>query len=501
MRRRLVVVLVTLAALGMTVAGLVVTAQLRTFLLDRVDAQLTGVGAGRGSAFGNGGGVTFPPGSGNGSDRDDRARQALRLFLADASPDGKDIVVDARSVHVGKDVALPHLVPSALVAHASTVDAAARPFTVGSTTSSDRYRMVVRQRSDGTLSIVGVSLNDVDDTVSRLILIEVLVGASVLVALAAIGLWAVRLGLRPLERMATAAGDVAEGDGSWRIEPADDHSEVGRLGKALNTMLGRLERSFAAQRQSEERLRRFLSDASHELRTPLTSIRGYAELFRRGAAERPDDLAKVMSRIEAESARMGVLVEDLLVRARLDEQRPLDLTSVDLTTVVADSAADARAAQPEREWALTAPQRVVITGAEPQLRQVMANLLANVRAHTPAGSPCEVDLTAPDTHGVVRLRVSDHGPGVNPELAGRIFERFTTAEAGRTRPSGQEAGGTGLGLSIVAAIVKAHAGTVALTDTPGGGATVTVELPVDGPAEPGATGAAAPGRVLGENRR
>ncbi len=397
------------------------------------------------------------------------------------------MIVDSRPTKDGKDLPLPDLSPSTLAAKATPIDEPTRPFTVGSQ-GSTKYRMVVRQRTGGTLAITAVTLDEVENTVHRLVLIEVLVGLSVLVALAAVGLWAVRLGLRPLERMATAAGEVAEGDGSWRIEPADDRSEVGRLGKALNTMLGRLERSFASQRESEDRLRRFVSDASHELRTPLTSIRGYAELFRRGAADRPDDLAKAMNRIEAEAARMGVMVEDLLLLARLDEQRPLDLTVVDLAAVVSDSVTDARAAQPERAWSLNGPAHLLITGADRELRQVMANLLANVRAHTPAAVDCEVTLSGPGAAKTARITVADHGPGVSDELSDRIFERFTTADAGRTRAPGRDVGGTGLGLSIVAAIVHAHGGTVEHAETPGGGATIIVELPVGDAGDPGDDG-------------
>ncbi len=492
MRRRLVVILLTLAGLGMAVVGVIVTAQLRSFLYDRVDTQLADAGAGRGplGGFGN------PPSGSPTFDTQRRIPEGLRLFLADASSDGKQVVVLSRPLRNGQPIALPRLDPTTLTDRATAPGAPARPFTVGSS-SSTRYRMVVRQRADGTLGITALTLTEVDDTVSRLILIEVLVGAAALAVLAAVALWAVRLGLRPLERMATAAGEVASGDDLWRVEPADDRSEVGRLGKALNTMLERLERSFASQRASEERLRRFLSDASHELRTPLTSIRGYAELFRRGAADRPDDLAKAMSRIEAEASRMGLLVEDLLVLARHDEERPLDLASVDLATVVSDSVADARAAQPERPWALSTPAEVVVTGSERELRQVMANLLANVRAHTPAEVPCEVTLEAPAGRQGARITVVDHGPGVGDELADRIFERFATADTGRSR-SHDHGGGTGLGLSIVASIAEAHGGSARYSPTPGGGVTITVELPEGGPDLPlpaddaaGATGGGA----------
>jgi two-component system OmpR family sensor kinase len=293
----------------------------------------------------------------------------------------------------------------------------------------------------------------------------------VLLVLAVVSLFLVRLGLRPLDRMAATAGSIAGGDLSRRISPATERTEVGRLGLALNAMLERLERAFVARQASEDRLRRFLADASHELRTPLASIRGYAELFRIGAAREPADTEKAMARIEQESARMGVLVEDLLALARLDELREPAREDVDLAALARDAVDDARAMAPDRPIDVTASGATTLLGDPHQLRQVLGNLLRNALVHTPAGTPVDVAVSRAD--GEVRLDVRDHGPGLPDGDAGVLFERFWRAEGGRERGRG----GAGLGLAIVAGIVAAHHGRVEAADAEGGGARFTVHLP------------------------
>ena len=305
--------------------------------------------------------------------------------------------------------------------------------------------------------------------------------------LALLSLAVVRLGLAPLERIAETAGDIAGGDLSRRVEPAGPDTEIGRLGLALNAMLTQIETAFAERASSEDRLRRFVADASHELRTPLTAIRGYAELFRRGAAERPEDLARAMRRIEDEAARMGLLVEDLLLLARLDQGRPLERGPVDLVAVAGDALADLSAIDPSRPVTFEHPDRLVVTGDEARLRQVAGNLLGNARVHTPAGTGVHVRLRAHDGQAI--LEVADEGPGLPSGEEGRVFERFYRADSARARtaPSGSAgngsaAGGTGLGLSIVAAIVAAHGGTVHAGTPPNGrGAYFMVALPVAAP--------------------
>jgi two-component system OmpR family sensor kinase len=292
--------------------------------------------------------------------------------------------------------------------------------------------------------------------------------------MAAMAWWLVRRELHPLEEMSTTAGAIAAGDLSQRVARADDVTEVGRLGTSLNTMLQQIEEAFAARQATEQQLRRFVADVSHELRTPLTSIRGYAELFRRGAASRPEDLATTMRRIEDEAQRMGVLVEDLLLLARLDEGRPLGREPVDLAALAEDIAGDARVAQPDRAvTVLGADQPAVVPGDDHRLRQAVANLVFNALQHTPAGSPVEVRLVRRPADVVVE--VVDHGEGLTMEDAPHVFERFWRPDASRTRQSG---GGAGLGLSIVASVAAAHGGSAEVGPTPGGGATFRLLLPL-----------------------
>jgi two-component system OmpR family sensor kinase len=274
--------------------------------------------------------------------------------------------------------------------------------------------------------------------------------------------------------MEHAAADIAAGDLSRRVEPADEHTEVGRLGRALNVMLERIEAAFAERRASEARLRRFVGDASHELRTPLTSIRGYAELFRHGAQERPEDLAKTMRRIEEESTRMGVLVDELLLLARLDQGRPLDREPVDLARVARDAVEDGRAVQPARPIDVVAEGKVIVQGDDARLRQVAANLITNALEHTPAGTPVHVRVTVDGDEAV--LEVADEGPGMSDEDAAKVFDRFFRVDPARAR----ENGGSGLGLSIVAAIVQAHGGRVTVVSAPGAGARFVATIPLAG---------------------
>jgi two-component system OmpR family sensor kinase len=304
-----------------------------------------------------------------------------------------------------------------------------------------------------------------------LLLIELLVTAAVVAAVAALGLWVIRLGLRPLDAIEATARAIADGDLTRRVERAEERTEVGRLGLALNAMLGQIESAFRAQEASERKLRRFVADASHELRTPLAAVRAYAELFSRGAAERPDDLARSMSGITRESERMSVLVDDLLLLARLDEGRPLEREPVELESVIAEAVETARTVEPDRPIAV-ALHPAVVTGDRDRLRQIVDNLLANVRAHTPAGTPVRVTLETTDGHATIS--VADDGPGMTAEEATHVFERFYRADPSRARTSG----GAGLGLAIVAAVAEAHGGAACAASEPGEGATLWIELPL-----------------------
>jgi two-component system OmpR family sensor kinase len=301
--------------------------------------------------------------------------------------------------------------------------------------------------------------------------VEALVIAGVLLLLAAVARVLVRVGLLPLDRIGHTASRIAGGDLSHRVEGADPRTEVGRVGLALNAMLDRLERAFTERQASEDRLRQFIGDASHELRTPLASIRGYAELFRMGAARDPADIEKSMRRIEDEAARMGVLVEDLLTLARLDEVVDAPHSEVDVAALARDAVDDARATAPDRQIDLEADRGVIVSGEPSQLRQVLANLLRNALVHTPAGTPVDVRVTRAGPR--VRLEVRDHGHGLPTSDAAALFERFWRAEAGRERGRA----GAGLGLAIVAGIVDAHGGTVKAGNASDGGAVFTVELP------------------------
>jgi two-component system, OmpR family, sensor kinase len=321
---------------------------------------------------------------------------------------------------------------------------------------------------------VAIPLNGVDERLDRLLLVEGLVIGGVLVLLALLSWFLVRAGLRPLERIGQTADAIAAGDLSRRVDVATPKTEVGRLGLAFNAMLARLEEAFRQREASEGRLRRFLADVSHELRTPLASIRGYSEVFRIGAARRPGEVDRAMTRIEEEATRMGVLVEDLLTLARLDEVRDRSVEAVDLSQLAEDAAADARAVDSTRAIEVDGDGDAIVLGDPNQLRQVLANLMRNALVHTPAGTP--IELTTRRNGRRVELEVRDHGPGLPTDNPEELWERFWRAEPGRERGRA----GAGLGLAIVAGIVRAHDGTVQAENAAGGGASFVVRLPLAG---------------------
>jgi two-component system OmpR family sensor kinase len=326
----------------------------------------------------------------------------------------------------------------------------------------------------GQTVVFAIPLTGLQSTLSDLLFLELKIGLAVLAATIVLALLIISFSLRPLQKMGRVAQDIAAGDLSRRVEPATPKTEIGRLGLALNAMLGQIEAAFAERTASNSRLRRFVADASHELRTPLTSIRGYSEMLRRGAEESPADADLARRRIEEESIRMTGLVDDMLVLARLDQGRPLEQEPVDLQAIASDSVADARAVAPQREINLTSSGRVVVNGDDTRLRQVLGNLVRNALVHTPPQTPIDVSLSTEDS--VAKLSVADHGPGIPAEDVDRIFESFYRADPSRSRDSG----GSGLGLSIVSAVVTAHGGHVIVRETEGGGATFEVELPLAG---------------------
>jgi len=346
------------------------------------------------------------------------------------------------------------------------------PFTVGANDGDLRYRAIVRTpaRSSQTL-VFALPLQDVDQSIRRLIAIQALAAAAILATLGLVTFWVLRLGVRPVQQMTARAKAIGQGDLSQRIPESAPGTEAGDLGLALNQMLSRIEHAFDEQSRSEGRLRQFVADASHELRTPVTTIRGYAELYRMGGLREEKALQEAMRRTEQEAARMGQLVADLLDLARLDQGRPLHLVLVDLAQLGADAAADARAVEPERPIDFDAPAPAFVLGDEAHLRQIVANLVTNARVHTPPGTPISVRVRKAEE--TVILEVQDDGPGMAPEIAAHAFERFYRADPARTR----QTGGSGLGLSIVTSAVAAHHGSVALETAPGRGTTVRVTLP------------------------
>ncbi|MFJ2953355.1 sensor histidine kinase [Streptomyces sp. NPDC087270] len=328
--------------------------------------------------------------------------------------------------------------------------------------------------------VVASSLDDVSSTTSHLSTAFLLIGGVVVALLGVAGWFAVRAGLRPLRRIEATAAEIAAGRPlSHRMPEASPGTEVGRLSSALNGMLAQIESAFAARAESEQQMRRFVADASHELRTPLAGIRGFAELYRMGALADDADVKRTMARIESEAVRLGGLVEDLLTLVRMDEQRPVQLAPMDLRTLAVDALHDTTALDPTRPVTLTGPGGTgtppgpaPVLGDEARLRQVVANLVGNAVAHTPPGTPVRIGVGTSGGHGI--LEVADRGPGLTPDQAARVFERFYRVDASRSRATG---GGAGLGLAIASALVTAHHGTVELDTEPGDGATFRIRLP------------------------
>lgn len=343
-----------------------------------------------------------------------------------------------------------------------------RIFSTTEVNGSGGYRVLVVTNDSTGYTVIAEPTTEVVNALRRLVYIEGAVVAG-LILITAAGTWIImRRGLRPLERMAGTAAQISAGDMSQRVTSAGGR-EVGELGLALNTMLDDIEAAFAERDATEQKLRQFLADASHELRTPLTSIQGFAELFRVSGEDAKVDLPTILRRIEEESARMRVLVEDLLLLARLDEHRPVERKPTDLVVLAADACTDVVATDPERSVTLDAPEPVVVPGDEVHLRQAIANLTTNALRHTPSGTPLEVGCHVEDGKAVVTVR--DHGPGLDEESVQHVFDRFWQGDKARVGK------GTGLGLSIVAAIAAEHGGAASAGNAPGGGAVFTLTLP------------------------
>ena len=347
--------------------------------------------------------------------------------------------------------------------------------TLSSTDGSIEYRTYMQQLDNGDIQAVGAPLTNINNAVDDLVRRVAAGGALAALAAGGVSWWFIRRGLQPVDHMVDTAAAIADGDLTARMSHPEPGTELGRLGIALNDMLSQIETADAARAASEDRLRRFVADAAHELRTPLTSLRGYAELYRQGAL--PDETAvnSAMGRIESEGSRMARLVDDLLLLARMDQARGVEPRPVDLALLVTDAVADFQVVSPTYPVTM-AVEPVVVAGDRMRLRQVVDNLLSNVRTHTPAGTAVSISLRREG--GMALLSVADNGPGVAMEDQEHIFERFWRADKARTRSKG----GSGLGLAIVASLVEAHGGSITIASRPGQGTTFTVTLPIEGPA-------------------
>ena len=515
LRVKLVTAVLVLVGLALAVTGLAGNAILKNYLLGPYDngvTQLQGWATRQtGNYFLTGGQTTTQP--------------AIGVYFVTG---GKiyPVVLPTANEGSSSPLRIQPKVMSAPALQASPswlVGNSGHPFTVAAMSGRSEWRVLLQSRtfplpSGGSVAgsvVIAVDVTSVYRTTAQLASIDWIVGLIVLALLGLIGVVVIRSSLRPLKEIEATAGAIAAGDLTRRVPERDPQTEVGSLGRSLNRMLSQIETAFDAQSESEEsarrseaRMRQFVADASHELRTPLTAIRGFAEYYRQRGGVRSsldaevaangkldaEDLDRIMRRVEQESARMGVLVEDMLMLARLDQQRPLDRNTVDLLTLAADAVHDARVVAPDRQINLTVGSgaALLVKGDEVRLRQVIGNLMSNALSHTPAGTPIDVTLragmmaeiqgatatpTAPGTFGVpvgpaAVLEVTDHGPGLSADQAQHAFERFYRADAARTT------GGTGLGLAIVAALVAAHGGEVWVRTHPGEGATFAIALPL-----------------------
>ena len=463
LRTRLAVGVLLLTALGLVVSATVGTLLLRNYLVGQVDHQLAGS-----QRFADGA-LPQPPPSGT-SPTPGQGRVLPSPFVVTRLSATGVVEDQVRGSQVSGSPA-PDVAGLTLAEVTATGGA---PFDVGGVDDAGyHYRAVAVPLADGSGSVVvAVSTESIDATVQRAALAALAVGGLTLGLVGLLSGVVIRLGLRPLEEVERTAEHIAAGDLSQRVPDMPEGTEIGRLSASLNGMLGQIETAFLEREESEDRLRRFVADASHELRTPLTSIRGYAELSRTGAIADEEQRRAAIVRIEAEAVRMGLLVDDLLLLARLDQQRPLERRPVDVVELVDAAAAALRVAAPDREVTVAVPDSLVVVGDAARLRQVVDNLLTNARVHTAEGSAVEISAAA-DADGAV-LVVRDHGPGMSPDDVAHALERFYRGDPSRTRRRG---GGSGLGLSIVEAIVAAHGGRLDLASSIAEGTTVTIHLP------------------------
>jgi len=492
LRNRLVVGVVILSGLGFIASDVVARNSLRFYLINQIDNQLTSVAGGSESRLDQAGIAPEeynPTGESAESfseenDEDTVAKAAapstssplrplrqvpttMSVTLLD--PYGNIVGVvggDLNTQEISRYI--QGFTPGRVLTYSNA------PFTLQAPGPDFRVLARVLPSEIGSV-VVAQSLHDVDETLRRLQVLFVFIGFIALLLIGLASRKVIGIGLKPLEAVEATAESIASGDLSARLPASKPDTEVGRLVSSLNLMLTRIEDSFAARKESEERLRRFVADASHELRTPLTAIRGFAELHRQGAVRGEAQTTELISRIEKESVRMGSLVEDLLLLARIDQSREMVKVPVDLVHTVSEAVASARAAGPEHPIEILAPdQEIYVLGDSNRIHQVVANLLANARTHTPEGTQIAVAVIQSDDG--VSISVNDKGPGLSEKDQTRIFERFYRADPSRMRSKDE---GSGLGLAIVDAVMRAHGGRVSVTSKPGEGATFTLFFPLE----------------------
>jgi two-component system OmpR family sensor kinase len=475
---------VVLLAVSCAAVGVAAVVELNGFLTGRLDQQLQQTGPGFPQSLEHGTATATRPSDHDGDEHGDTRRQAAETFGARlVNGTVTHVAVVPSRAHPDFDVSLSAADRRTLAS--LPVDRTGHTVCLS---ALGAYRLTAWPGYDGDVLITGLPMEPVRATVHRLELVATVVFGFALAATGVAGALWVRWSLRPLSRVAATATRVSElplASGEVALPPrapeADPRSEVGRVAAAFNRMLHHVEDALTKRHASEERLRSFAADASHELRTPVASVRGHAELALLHPGPVPPEVSRALERIAAESARMGEMVDEMLLLARLDAGRPLERRPVDLTRLVLDAVTDARAAGPEHRWTLELPEEpVTVTGDAHRLQQVLANLLANARLHTPVGTKVTVSLeterTGGEGSGTAVLKVHDDGPGVPAEVQPGVFERFTRADRRRTGPS--SGAGAGLGLSIVAAVAEAHGGAVGLESRPGS-TVFAVRLPMD----------------------
>ena len=469
LRNRLILAAVFLASLAIIASDFAANTALRSYLISQVDNQLFSISSGSLERLDRAG--IAPQSEFEESRSPFRVLQPIRgvptstsLTLLDREG---NLIGQVGGELAGQNFGVTGLKVSQVERYEN------KPFTIEGEGRNPDVRALALVLPTGMGSVIAAnSLEEVDKTLSQLRFLFFFLGLIAIFLTALVSRWIIAISLRPLDKVEETAEAIAAGDLSARLPAAKPDTEVGRLTTSLNMMLSRIEQSFSVRVESENKLRRFVADASHELRTPLTAIRGFAELHRQGAVSGEEKTKELISRIEGESIRMSSLVEDLLLLARLDQARELDFEPVDLNTLIVEVVASAKAAGPDHPIELNLPQEeLFVLGDSRRIHQVVANLLANARTHTPLGT--KINVTARQTLAEVIIEVADNGPGLSKSDQERIFERFFRADPARVRNSGE---GSGLGLSIVDAVMKAHGGYVSVKSELGKGATFTLHF-------------------------